>query len=421
MFNRQTTFFATLLESLIAVATGLGALLAPITILWLVENDPSIDWMVGFRAGADFWLLAHGVHLVVPGATMFGVAFNTFAITILPIGYSLLVFGFAFRLGRKLAATSSLWPGWLAAALVYFPAGFAVTLLANHESVYPVEWQGTFIPGLGFLAVVILTSLFAPPADLNINHTYVEAAERVAARNWVNARFEALGWVLRVVAVPALRAGTAVVFSLLAVAALSISVLLVINWIGAIRLYEGMQLSFLGVVLVTAGQLALLPNFVIFGAAWFTGAGFAIGAGSTISPIATAVGPMPAVPIFAVLPIGELSFGMVAVAVPLIAAFLATVGVRKYADEMRFEFASAFNAALTLGLSIGFVAAVEMLVLSFLASGSVGPERLREFGINPWMAAGALLIETTLTATLAAFITARPEGEDPEILKRQVR
>lgn len=421
MFNRQTTFFATLLESLIAVATGLGALLLPFTILWLLENDPSIDWMVVYRAGADIWLLAHGVHLVVPGAIMFGVQFNTFAITILPIGYSLLIFSFAYRLARKLAATSSLWPGWLAAALIYFPAGFGITQLANHESVFPVEWQGTFIPGLSFMAVLILASLFATPADLNIDHTYVEAAERVAARNWVNSKFESLGWVLRVVAVPALRAGTAVVFALIAVSALSISALLVVNWIGAIRLYEGMQLSFLGVVLVTAAQLALLPNFVIMGAAWFTGAGFAIGAGSTISPIATSVGPMPAVPIFAVLPIGELSFGMAAIAVPLIAAFLATVGVRKYADELRFEFASAFNAALALGISIGIVAAAQMLFLGFLASGAIGPDRLREFGVNPWLASLALFIETTLMSTLAAFITARPEGEDQEILKRQVR
>lgn len=421
MFNRQTTFFTALIESVISVVAGLGALLLPLTILWLVENDPNLDWMVAFRTAADIWLLAHGVHLVVPGATMFGVAFKTFAITILPLAYSALVLQFAYRLGRKLAATSSLWPGWLAAALVYFPAGFGITALAQSAAAYPVEWQGTYVPAAVFLAVLILTSLFGKPADLGFDHNYVEAIERVRARDWVNARFSALGWVIRVVTVPALRAGTGVVFSLLAVSAISISLLLAMNWIGAIRLYEGMQLSFFGVLLVTLGQLAVLPNLVIMGAAWFTGAGFSIGAGSSISPLATSVGPMPAVPVFAALPIGELSFGLVALAVPLIAAFACTIAVRKYADELRFEFATAFNAAFTLGISIGVVAAVEMLILSFLASGSIGPERLREFGINPWMAAGALLVETTLTATLAAFISARPEGEDPEILNRQVR
>lgn len=421
MLNRQTTFFTALLETVISVVATLGALLLPFTILWLIENDPNLEWMVAFRTAADIWLLAHGVHVVVPGAIMFAVEFNTFAITILPLGYTALIMGFAFRLGRKLAATSSLWPGWLASALVYFPAGFGITVLAQSAVAYPVEWQGTFIPGLAFLAVLVLTSLFAKPADLGLDHNYVEANERVVAREWFNARFESLGWVIRVVSIPALRAGTAVVFTLIAASALSISLLLVVNWISAIRLYEGMQLSFFGVLLVTIAQLAMLPNFVIMGAAWFTGAGFAIGAGSSISPLATSVGPMPAVPIFAVLPIGELSFGLVALAVPLVAAFASTIAVRKYADELRFEFATAFNAALTLGISIGLVAAVEMLVLGFLASGSVGPERLREFGVNPFVTAGAIFIETATMATLAAFITARPEGEDPEILKRQVR
>lgn len=421
MFNRQTTFLTSLVETLIAVAAGLGALLLPFTILWLVENDPTVDWMLAFRTAADIWLLAHGVHIVVASATLFSVKFATFAITILPIGYSLLVFGFAYRLGRKLAATSSLWPGWLAAAVVYFPASFGITLLTDNSVAYPVQWQGTFVPGFAFLAVLVLTSLFAKPADFALDHDYAEAKERTAARNWLNARFDSLGWVVRVVWAPALRAGTAVVLVLLAIAAGAMAILLAVNWISAIRLYEGMQLSFLGVLLVTLAQLALLPNFVIMGAAWFTGAGFSIGAGSTISPLGTQVGPMPAVPVFAVLPVGEMSLGFLAVAVPLIAAFIATVAVRKYAAELRFEFASAFGAAASLGISIGFVAALEMLLLSFLGSGSVGPERLRVFGVNPWFAALALFIEVSLMATLAAFISARPEEADAEVLGRQFR
>lgn len=421
MFNRQTTFFTTLVETLISMIIGLGALVLPLSILWLVENDPNLEWLAAVRTAADLWLLAHGTHLVVPGATLLGISFNTFAITILPLGYSLFVYSFAIRLGRKLAATSSLWPGWLAAALIYFAGGFAITALAQSEVAYPVEWQGTFAPAVTFVGVLIFTSLFAKPADLGLQHTYAEAIERVKARDWVNARFDNLGWVLRVVTVPALRAGTAVVVALLAISAITIAALLAFNWISVIRLYEGMQLSIFGVLLVTVAQLVMLPNFVIMGAAWFTGAGFSIGAGSMISPIGTQVGPMPAVPVFAVLPVGELSSGLIAIAVPLIASFAATIGVRKYADDIRFEFASSLSAAMSLGFAIGFVASVEMLVLSLLASGSVGPERLRDFGVNPWMAALFIFIEASLAATLAGFISARPEGIDQEILNRQVR
>ena len=50
-------------------AIGVGILLAPMTVIWLVENDPTVDWFVAFRASADVWMLSQGADLVVaPGA-----------------------------------------------------------------------------------------------------------------------------------------------------------------------------------------------------------------------------------------------------------------------------------------------------------------------------------------------------------------
>ena len=34
-------------------AIGVGVLLAPMTVIWLVENDPTIDWFVAMRTSAD--------------------------------------------------------------------------------------------------------------------------------------------------------------------------------------------------------------------------------------------------------------------------------------------------------------------------------------------------------------------------------
>jgi hypothetical protein len=164
--------------------------------------------------------------------------------------------------------------------------------------------------------------------------------------------------------------------------------------------------------MITAGQLAILPNLVIFGASWLTGVGFQIGAGSLISPVGTVVGPLPALPITSALPIGELSFGMVALLVPLVGAFVATILIRRHADEIRFEFASAWSAAITLGLSIAFVAAIEFGLLALLASGGVGPGRLQVIGVNPILVAGVLFIEVALVSILAAFFSARPDAPD---------
>jgi hypothetical protein len=109
---------------------------------------------------------------------------------------------------------------------------------------------------------------------------------------------------------------------------------------------------------------------------------------------------------------------MIAIAVPLVGAFLATILVRRYADAIRFEFASAWSAAISLGISIGVVAAVLIGTLAALASGGVGPGRLQVVGVNPILIAGVLFIEVALVASLAAFFSARPDRPDQNLAQR---
>jgi hypothetical protein len=147
---------------------------------------------------------------------------------------------------------------------------------------------------------------------------------------------------------------------------------------------------------------------IIYGAAWFTGVGFSIGTGSLISPLGSQVGPLPAVPLLGALPVGRLDFGMIAIAVVLLAAFIATLSIRRSADEIRFEFATAWSAAISLGLSIALVTSVQLGILAVLASGGAGPGRLSQIGINPWLLMLISFIEVFVVATLAAFFSARP-------------
>jgi hypothetical protein len=215
-------------------------------------------------------------------------------------------------------------------------------------------------------------------------------------------------WSIRSLIAPALRAGTAITVMLLMVSAFVIAILIGFSWIDITRLYESVQVSVLGAVVMTAGQLALLPNLIIYGAAWFTGVGFSIGTGSLISPLGSQVGPLPAVPLLGALPVGRLDFGMIAIVVVLLAAFIATLSIRRSADEIRFEFATAWSAAISLGLSIALVTSVQLGILAVLASGGAGPGRLSQIGINPWLLMLISFIEVFVVATLAAFFSARP-------------
>ncbi len=416
--NRRLTFLIAAFEALVVAGIGIGILLAPLTVVWLFENDPTIEWLVPFRASADIWMMAHGTRLVVP-AGMFGSSeVPAFVISMIPLGLSAVIAHFSFRLGKKLTTAIELWPAWVASALVYGGVALFLSTAAYNEFAYPVTWQGTFFPPAFFLFFVLIGSLFGKRQAFGEAASLPESAERIWVRDWAQRRFNNLHWAIRAVSAPALRAGTAVVVILIGVSAVFVAVMLAVNWIQVIRLYEGLQVSFLGGLMITAGQMAVLPNLVVMGASWLTGVGFQLGAGSLISPVATVVGPLPALPVTSALPIGELSFGMIALIVPLVGAFVATVLIRRHADAIRFEFASAWSAAITLGISIALVAAVEMGLLALLASGGIGPERLQVVGVNPLLVAGVLFVEVAAVAIPAAFLSARPDKPDHPLAQR---
>jgi ABC-type branched-subunit amino acid transport system permease subunit len=112
---------------------------------------------------------------------------------------------------------------------------------------------------------------------------------------------------------------------------------------------------------------------------------------------------------------------MIVILVPLVAAFVATLAVRKSASDIRFEFASAWSAAISLGLAIGLVAALEMGALAVLASGGFGPGRLQTIGVNPALLMAVVFVESAVVATLAAFSIARPDKPDHPLLAKGPR
>lgn len=416
--TRRLTFALSALEALIAVTIGVAVSLLPLTVVWLFESAGSVEWLVAFRSSIDLWLLSHGTRLVVSESMLGAATIPTFVVSTAPLGLAAMTVYLGVRAGRKVAGASVLWPGWLGATLTYGAASFALTMVAYTPAVYPVSWQGTLVPPAVFFIAMASASLLSNPSILA---TGTEAPERIWVRRFFIERYERMQWAVRVLVGPALRAGTAITTSLILVSSLGISILIGINWIEITRLYEGVQVSILGGIVVTLGQLILLPNLVIYGAAWLTGVGFSIGTGSLISPLGSQIGPLPAVPILGALPVGELSFGMIAIGVPLLATLIATIAIKKHTGEIRYEYATPIGAAIALGMAIGLVTAVELGLLAAFASGSLGPGRLADIGVNPWMVALVSFIEVGIVATLAAFYSARPDRADHELLTSRSR
>jgi hypothetical protein len=309
-----------------------------------------------------------------------------------------------------------MWPAWLGAIGTFSILNFLVVKAADFKAVAPDQIGGLIWPVLFFSAFVFLGSLVGEPRPVYGVAKGMVSTERKLVNDFFAKTFAALPWVIRVVWVPALRAGTGIVVALLVVSAAAIGLLFAFNWIGVVTFYETVHSTFLGGFAITSAQIALLPNFVIFAASWLTGVGFSIGAGSLISPLGSAAGPLPAIPALAVLPQGTLDFGMIAIGVPLLLAFFATLAIKKHADDVRFEFATPIGSALALGLSIAFVAAVEMALLGWLASGAFGPGRFASNGVGPLILFAVVFVEVALVAVLASFFAAKPNRPDHPLL-----
>ena len=403
------------MQALLLIAVGLGITLAPLTISWLIENDASTPWSVSYQASVDVWLAAHGVQILFAASKFASLSVPAFTFSFLPMGFAAFIALAAFRLGRQLAYAQVLWPGWLGATGAYALVTAGLASSAGNSAVAADAWLSLVLPPAFFFVFLIVGSLTAPM----IGTTAADISrERARIEIWVDQLRERLGFGFRAILLPALRAGTGIVLIMLLVSALALSILFALNWIQITQLYESLQVSFLGGLLVTVGQLATLPNLVIFGASWLTGVGFSIGEGSHVSPLGTELGPIPVVPMFGALPVGQLGFGMVALIVPLLAAFIATILVRGHLAEARFQFAFAWSAAFSVGLTIAAVAAVEMALLGAIASGSAGPGRLHEVGVNPLMLGLVTFVEVAVVSVLTAFYSAKPDAPDQELISR---
>ncbi|CAB4541485.1 MAG: hypothetical protein F2536_01410 [Actinobacteria bacterium] len=410
--NRALSFGIAALQALIILSAVVGLVLVPLTLAWLIEGDGSVDWPVTLAVAGYAFLLAVGVPVQIASGELVGIAFDTFAISFLPLGLTLVMALMIIRIGHRLSAASSLWPAWLGGALTFGASSYALSLIISNPAVSLGEWDPLFRPALFFGGLLFISSVSGKRFELVSGANQIEAPERIWVRQKTSDFVSKLHWIVSTSAMPALRIGGFVIISLLLVSSVLITFSLAIGWVEVLRLYQALSLSFLGGLMVTLGQLAILPNLIIFGAAWISGAGFSIGAGSFVSPLASQLGPLPALPIFAALPTGGIERGIVFAVIPVVAAIIATLLARKSTERMRWEFATSFSAATVLGIFSALVAATLAFVLAILASGGLGPGRFAEVGIIPGLFAVVIFFEVLVPVFLVSLFAIRPQGTE---------
>ena len=412
--NRGLSFAIAALQALIIIASMVGLIVAPLTLAWFIEGDGSVPWITTVQVAGFAFLMATGVPLQVQSGELVGVVFDSFTMSYLPLGMTLVMALLAIRIGYRLSAASSLWPAWIGGAAAFGGASYGLSLLIANDAVLVGEWEPLFIPAVFFGSFLFVSSLWGDRFELFPGANGDEARERIALRAGLTKLHQSLHWSIRTVLGPATRIGVSVIVMLVFASAILMALALSFGWLEVLRLYQGLGLSLLGGIMVTIGQLALLPNLIVYGASWISGVGFAIGTGSYVSPLASQLGPLPALPIFAALPTGGFDRGILFALVPVVTAFVATILVRKFTDQLRWEYATRFSAALALSFVSATIAALLALALGLVASGSIGPGRFEFLGVDALMFAAVIFVEVLIPCFVASLVVVSPYQSSQE-------
>nr|WP_179581133.1 DUF6350 family protein [Leifsonia psychrotolerans] len=409
--NRTTTALLAALEALIVVAIGVGIALVPLTILWATHFELAVDWSMFWQAAANVWLLGNGVDLSVTLPAVLSAPLGLpgaeapFGLTIALLGFTVLAVALGVRTGIRAIETPHPLVGVLAATLSYAVFATLITLSAVSAVVTPSLVQGIVLPTLIYAAGVLLgaTGLFGRGVGATDTSSRagsgLPTGPLLGVPNVVRERYRALPLVWRSGAAEAVRGGIAATTLLIGVAAVTLTVLVFANFATVIGLYEALQAGIMGGVTLTLAQLAILPNLVLWVVSWFVGPGFAIGAGSSVSPLGTSLGVIPGLPIFGALPHGTLAFGFLGLLMPVLIGFLAARLVRRRSDRLGLPVPS-LSTALYTGVGTGVVAGVLLGLAMWASAGSFGPGRLVEVGPNPLVVGVLAAVEIGIAACL---------------------
>jgi hypothetical protein len=362
--NRTLSALFSALEAVIVLAVGLVIPLAPLTILWGAQYGFAPNWTGFWRLAADAWLLGHGtdIRVTLDAATVkasgLADAGTPFVLSIAVLGFALLTLLLARRAGNRIAETDHRVLGEIVAIVVFAALSFGVALSATDAAARPSLVQGTVLPTLVFVLGLLLARSDALP-------------------EWTRWSPD-----IRAIGGTALRGGAAAAAAVLTAAAVVVVVSLVGNYAQIITLYENLHTGALGGAALTVAQILFLPNLVIWAASWLIGPGFAIGAGSTVSPLGTTLGPIPSVPILGALPQGDFTFAFAGLVVPILVGFLVGALLSgSLAGRIRSTSRPVWMAGA--GLGIGVVGGAILGLLAWASSGAIGPGRLQVVGPDP--------------------------------------
>ncbi|MCT9625845.1 hypothetical protein HWD94_12020 [Pseudarthrobacter equi] len=372
------------------------AVLVPIIAVWATAGFQDDGFETLARLAGQSWLLVHGVPLELAAAGSTAASHTgSGLLTLVPLGLTLIPFLLAWRAGRRLARasyTDQLWQALLGSWVVYSAFGVATGFVCRTPDVGINLGYAMVVPLIPFAVGMVIGARREAGSWSRLIG--------VDAVDWISRTSQHSRWAGSYLA-SVVKAGFVAVAAALALAAVLLAVDLFVHWNLVLAVYEALDAGAAGGAALTVAQLGYLPNLVVFALAWASGSGFAMGVGSQVGPLGTAVGPLPSIPVLAAIPAGALDYAFVALLIPVIAGVLAGWWFLREGENHFDEWLSikvharwftATVSTLVLGVLAGAAAGLLAMGLAWLARGSAGIGRLTDIGPDPlwtgvWLAA----------------------------------
>jgi hypothetical protein len=360
----------------VAAGTGLVTLTMLVLVGWIAAPATGSGLIGVLRTAALLWLIGHHVAFSLPGVGEIGM---------LPLGLVLLPGALLWRAGRWLVRAGGV------ARIRHVP--YAALALAVPYSM---------------LACALALACSSPRAAPSLPEAVICPFLLAFTAGGLGGARALAPWAGMTRVLPgqvrSITVGTAGALAVLAAAGALLAGASLAAHLGQFRAAStALGPGLVGAGLLLLGELAYIPNAVVWAISFALGPGFAFGTGTVMAPTGSALGPIPQLPMLAALPAGVHTgvsppLSVAVLAAPYLAGAIGGLLVVRSAPLLALETAALWG--LACGLFTGFVLAV----MAAFAGGSLGNGRLAAVGPSPWQTGLVAALEGGVGAGVTACI-----------------
>lgn len=376
-----------------AAVVSMLVIVLPALLAWVTSPGSTVGWTQAVSVGSCVWLLANGAQLSAGPAT----------ISLTPLllaGLPVLVATVAARrmlmqLDDRRSRRVQRWGGLrgdvaeAGAAFVcgYAAVGLAVALATAGDPLSASLWgalAGTAVVGVVSVLIAVTREFrgqlgSVAPGLATVLQDRVPIHLRRAIRPGLWGAFAVFG------------------------AGMALTLVMVAMHLGRIgRLYDALGPDPVGLVVISLGQLMVLPNVALWAASWMAGPGFGLGEGTAITWSQSNPGLLPLIPGLGAVPTpGPLPAGLwLSILIPVaVGALVAWRALRAVA------LLSSWRVKATVAAMACAVASLLLTVGSALAGGSLGATRLTGVGAPSLQFGASVLVELLLGAAVVVGLS----------------